>query len=166
MLNQYQEIKWKIMQLGRQTRISATPKESEWYLDGRQFTPIEVFNSANWWWLIYQKEPFSRIWWVSENTFNSEICYRKMAKKKINGIVMQNEGVKQREFFFSREWSPMAKCPHTSTAHPFVRRQKPSNYSPEPAVKLSNRTFSLGNLYHVITVSPVSVYQSTISRFF
>ena len=60
----------------------------------------------------------------------------------------------------------MAKCPHTSTAHPFVRRQKPSNYSPEPAVKLSNRTFSLGNLYRVITVSPVSVYQSTISRFF
>ena len=87
-------------------------------------------------------------------------------QEKINGIVMQNEGAKQREFFFSREWSPMAKCPHTSTAHPFVRRQKPSNYSPEPAVKLSNRTFSLGNLYHVITVSPVSVYQSTIPRFF
>ena len=90
----------------------------------------------------------------------------KMAKMKSNMIVMQNEVVKQREFFFSREWSPMAKCPHTSTAHPFVRRQKPSNYSPEPAVKLSNRTFSLGNLYRVITVSPVSVYQSTISRFF
>ena len=90
----------------------------------------------------------------------------KMAKMKSNVIVMQNEGGKQREFFFSREWSPMAKCPHTSTAHPFVRRQKPSNYSPEPAVKLSNRTFSLGNLYHVITVSPVLVYQSTISSFF
>ena len=40
----------------------------------------------------------------------------KMTKMKSNMIVMQNEGGIQREFFFSREWSPMAKCPHTSTA--------------------------------------------------
>ena len=96
-----------------------------------------------------------------------------MAKKKINGIVMQNEGVKQREFFFrgsGRQWQSVHTPPPLTYLsggrnHPIILQSLLSSCQTEPFLWEIYIVLSLCHLSQYIRAPFLGFFDTKLSEF-